>query len=242
MRIVFHLCLLAACVMGGDLALAASHGHRPNAAAARSAPASEDAGKSTVTSTGPAEATSSPSAAGGKAGDAAAPIDTSITVNQGHRIFTGKEAAAKRLGTELGKLTPGQAKPRPPVQPIGAHVPAHRNAVGTVVAHADPRTAAKPAATAAARASAPPALATQTGAVTAPTPASHDVIGTATPKTPTAAAAEHGAAALRTVTANGPSITGTGVAKPSTATAAVGGPAKAVAAAVGGASFHPKHP
>jgi hypothetical protein len=48
---------------------------------------------------------------------------------------------------------------------------------------------------------------------------------------------------LKTVTANGASINGTGVAKPSMATAAVGGPAKTVAAAaVGGASFHPKHP
>jgi hypothetical protein len=48
---------------------------------------------------------------------------------------------------------------------------------------------------------------------------------------------------LKIVTANGASVNGTGVAKPSAATAAVGGPAKTVAAAaVGGASFRPKHP
>jgi hypothetical protein len=249
MRIVFQLCLLLTCgTMWSELALAASHGHRPNASASRPAPAGDDTGKSTVTPAGPAETTPPPSAAGGKAGDA--PIDTSITVNQGHRILTGKEAAAKKLTTALGKPVPGQAKPHPPAHPLTAHLPPPRNALGAVAQHADPHAATKRAGTetgaAAAGASTPAASAAHLGATaTAPaTPAAREPGGTATParKTPVATAAEHGAAALRAMTANGPSINGTGVARPSTATAAVGGPAKSVAAAVGGASIRPKHP
>jgi hypothetical protein len=244
MRIVFHLCLLAACgAMGSELALAASHGHRPATAAARSAPAGEDTGKSTVTPTGSADTMPPPSAPGGNAGDA--PIDTSITVNQGHRVLTGKEAAAKRLTTELGKLIPGKAKPHPPVHPFVVHAVPHRNAIGAVAAHS-----ASPTANHAAATTAPVKPGAQPGAIaTAPaTPGLRDGSGTAAPgpKSPAAISAEnngHGAAVLKTIIANGPSINGTGIAKSFTATAAVGGPAKTVAAAaVGGSSFRPRHP
>jgi hypothetical protein len=249
MKIALPLCLVLACgAMSSEVALAARY-HRPNAAAAHSGTATGDA-KSPVTATGPAEATTTPSAASGNAGDQAAPIDTSITVNQGHRILTAKEAAAKRLSTELGKLVPTQAKPQhPPAHPLTVHAPVRRNAVGIVVQHADPRTTANRAA-AATKAPAPTKSAPQPGPTAAApaTPTPRDVSGTAAPapKSPAAVAAEnnaHSAAVLKTVTANGPSINGTGVARSPTATAAVGGPAKTVAAAaVGGASFRPKHP
>jgi hypothetical protein len=235
------ICLLLACgAMSSEVALAAHRNHHPNPAAAHSGPASDDAAKSPVVPTTPGDA--SPSTAGSKTGDTA-PIDTSITVNQGHRILTAKEAAAKRLKTELGKLVTDQAKPRLPAHPWTTHVVPPRNAVGAVAGHAAPRTANH-----AGVATAPAKPAAQPGAAaTAPaTPAPHDVGGATTalaPKSPATIAAEHSAAVLKTVTANGPGINGTGVAKPSTATAAIGGPAKTVtAAAIGGASFRPKHP
>jgi hypothetical protein len=243
MRIVFHVCLLAACgVMSSGVALAASHGHRPNAA--RPAPAGEDAAKSAVTPAGPAAATPSLPTAGSNASDMAAPIDTSITVNQGLRRATAKDSIAKKLNTTFGTPATGQSKSHPqPVHPVGAQVPAPRNAVGAVVQHADPRTTAKPAAATTKAASAPAA---QPGvAVTAAAaPAPHDASGTAAPaqRIPGATAAGHGAAALKAVTVSGPSINGTGIKRPDTATAAVVGPAKAVAAAVSGTSFRPKHP
>jgi hypothetical protein len=231
------ICLLLACgAMSSEVALAAHRNHHPNPAAAHSGPASDDAAKSPVVPTTPGDA--SPSTAGSKTGDTA-PVDTSITVNQGHRILTAKEAAAKRLKTELGKLVPDQAKPHPPTHPFATHVVPPRNALGAAVGHPDSR---------AARTTAPAKPAAQPGAAaTAPaTPAPHDVGGATTalaPKSPATIAAEHSAAVLKTVTANGPGINGTGVAKPSTATAAIGGPAKTVtAAAIGGASFRPKHP
>jgi hypothetical protein len=241
---VLPLCLLLACgAMSSEGALAAHRNHRPNAAAPHSGPASDDAAKSPVVPSTPGDA--SPSTAGSKTGDTA-PIDTSITVNQGHRILTAKEAAAKRLKTELGKLVPDQAKPHPPAHPFTAHVVPPRNAVGAVAAHPAPSRTANHAAVA----TAPAKPSAQPGAAAAATatPAPHDASGTAAPapKSPSAISAEkneHGAAVLKIVTANGASANGTGVAKPSAATAAVGGPAKTVAAAaVGGASFRSKHP
>jgi hypothetical protein len=240
MRTVFHLCLLAACAISSGLALAAPHGHRPNATAARSAPAGGDAGKSTAVPAGPAEAP--PPAAGGNAADMAAPIDTSITVNQGHRALSAKESAEKKVTTALGRLILGQAKPHPqPVHPFSTRaVPPHRNAVGSIIAHPTSHPAASRATAAT---TAPPTPPARPDAASA-TPAPHEAAGTPVPapKGPAAIAAEHGAAALKAATAAGPSITGTGMKRPEAATAAVGGPAKAVAAAVGGASVRPKHP
>jgi hypothetical protein len=239
MKIALPLCLLLACsAMSSEAALAA-HRRRPNAAAAHSGPASDDAAKLPVA---PVEPTGPPpSAADGKAGDA--PPDTSITVNQGHHPLNAKEAAEKKLTTALGKLIPGQAKLRPPTHPFAAHVVPPRNATGALAAHPTP-----PAANRAAVVTAPAKPAAQPGAAAASalaTPGPHDVSGTAAPasKSPAAIAGDHGAAVLKIVTANGASVNGTGVAKPAAATAAVGGPAKTVAAAaVGGASFRPKHP
>jgi hypothetical protein len=241
MRIAFHLCLLAACsAMSSELALAASHGHRPSTAAVRSAPAGGDTGKSTVTQTEPAQTTPPP--AGGNAGDA--PIDTSITVNQGHHPLTGKEAAAKKLTAEPGKLIPGQAKPHPPAHPFLAHAVARRNAVGAVATRVMPRAGNHAAVAAGASAPATPAGRSGAAAMAPATPAPHDVSGTAAtaPKSPAAIAADHSAAALKAATTNGPSINGTGIRRSDTTTGAVGGPAKAVAAAVSGSSFRPKHP
>jgi hypothetical protein len=237
MRIVFHVCLLAAWgVSSSELALAASHGHRPSPAAVGSAPASEDTAKSPVTPAAPADTTPSQTTAGGKAGDMGAPIDTSITVNQGRRI-TGNDAVTKKLNTIFGTPVIGQSKPHTqPVPPVKTHVPPTRNAVGAPIQHADRRTTAN-------RAPAGTGGAVPGGATPAAQPAaSAAASATPTPKTPDAAAAERGAAALRAATANGPSINGTGGAKPATATAAVGGPAKAVAAAVSGSSIKPRHP
>jgi len=243
MKIALPLCLVLG-VMSSEVALAA-HYHRPNPAAAHSGPKSDDAAKSPVTQGAPADAAPSSSAAGARTGDVAAPIDTSITVNQGHRPLTRKEAAEKKVTTALEKLIPAQAKPHPPAHPFTAHAVAHRNAVGAVVQHSGPRTTANHAA--AATGASAPATPSAQPSPPAGTPAPHDASGTAAPapKSPaaiSAAANEHSAAVLRTVTANGPSINGTSIKKPDTATAAVGGPAKAVAAAVGGSSFRPKHP
>jgi hypothetical protein len=172
----------------------------------------------------------------------AAPIDTSITVNQGHRPLNSKESAEKKVTTALGKLIPGQARPHlQPVHPFTTHaVPPHRNAVGSVVAHFTSHPTASRAAAATSATATPP---TRPDAASA-TPAPHDAAGTVAPapKSPAAITAEHAAAALKAATATGPSITGTGIKRPEAATAAVGGPAKAVAAVVSGASFRPKHP
>jgi hypothetical protein len=72
MKTALPLCLLLACgAMSSEVALAAHRNHHPNAAAARSLPASDDAAKSRVTPGAPGDAAPSPSAAGSKAGDTA---------------------------------------------------------------------------------------------------------------------------------------------------------------------------
>jgi hypothetical protein len=236
MRIVFHLCLLAACAMSSGIALATSHGHRPNAAAVRSRSLSDDAAKSPVKPAEPTGATPSSSAGGGKGGDAAAPIDTSITVNQGHPRVTGKDSAAKKLNIAFG-APPAKPHLEQPVYPFAAHVVARRNAVGAAVHvpratvnHAGAATVAFAPAAHPGAAPAAPAL-PDAGATVAPAP-----------KTPAATSAEHAAAALKAAIANGPSITGTGIKRPEAATAAVGGSKKVVAGVVSGNSFRPRHP
>ncbi|MBV9969602.1 MAG: hypothetical protein JO228_06435, partial [Xanthobacteraceae bacterium] len=129
MRFVLGLCLLAA-AMSSDSAFAASRGHRPNTAFAR--PASTGEEKSAVAPAAPSEK-APPAAAGGNGSDTAAPIDTSITVNQGHRLLSGKQAAENQFATALGKLIPSHAKSHPtPGHPsAGTTLPA-RNAVGAL--------------------------------------------------------------------------------------------------------------
>jgi pyruvate dehydrogenase E2 component (dihydrolipoamide acetyltransferase) len=255
MRIVFRLCLLVACgAMSGEIAFAASHSHRPNAAAApSSSPNNDSAAKSLATPVAPAGTAPAPAAVGSKTGDAAPPIDTSITVNQGRRPAGRNIAVAKKLDAAFGTPITGQAKPPgPPVHPVGTHPTALRNAVGAAV-HVS-RTTATRAGGASAPAAQPaaPTAATAGTAAAAPAPAIGAAAQAPAPRVPAAAAiaAERGAAALKAATANGPSVTGTGIKRPETAPGAVGGPAKTVAAAasgasaaaVGGASFRPKHP
>jgi hypothetical protein len=114
--------------VSSEVALGAHRNHRPNAAAVRSGSASDDAAKSPVTPSAPADAAPSP-AAGSKTGDTT-PIDTSITVNQGHQPI-------KRKGLALAK--PPAAHPPSVVSkrladPIPHHpVPVTRNAAGAAV-------------------------------------------------------------------------------------------------------------
>jgi hypothetical protein len=241
MKIALPLCFLLACgAMSSEVAFAAAHHHRPGAAAHPGA-ASDNAAKSSAAPSAPADVTPAPSAAGSTTGDTG-PIDTSITVNQGHirettNHDTGKHSVFKPKNGTIEPTIIGHTKPHlPPVHSVADRAPAHRNAVGAVVEHVTSHAAKSPVAPATAT---PPS---HPGAM--PT----SVSGTAppAPKSPSAISAEsneHGAAVLKTVTASGAVINGTGVAKPSMAAAAVGGPAKPVAtAAVGGASFRPRHP
>jgi hypothetical protein len=242
MKIALPLCLLIACgAPSSELALAAPRNHRPAATHSGSA---DDAAKSPITPGTSTDAGTSSTAAG-ELGNA--PIDTSITVNQGHIRDSGNRDTGNRDSgkhsvfkqPKIGTVEPtivGHTKTRlPPVNSAGTHTSPHRNAVGSVVEHIAPGAPRRPAA-AGTEATPPshPGLASVGAVGTAPLP----------PKGSAAISAannDHGAAALKTVTTNGASINGTG-AKPTMATAAVGGPAKTVAAAAGGASFHPRHP
>jgi hypothetical protein len=220
MKTALPLCLLLACgAMWSEVALAAHH-HRPNAAAARSGKATGDA-KSPVSPEAPADAWP----AGSKSGDAAAPIDTSISVNQGHRLLTRKEAAAKKLTAELGKLIPRQAKPHSPAHPFTAHVAPPHNAVGAAVEH--DKAAGKN-------------MHPEPGGAPPPSATIH---GTTTTKTDPAKSQERTTTALKVVAATGQGISGTGTMRPAAGPAALGGLALAKFAAGGlnGGSFRPKH-
>jgi hypothetical protein len=230
MKIALPVCLLiAGGALSSEVALAAPRHHPPAPAHSGSA---DDAAKPPITQGTSTDAGASSTAAG-KPGDA--PIDTSITVNQGHIRDTGKHSVftQPRNGT-LEPTIIGHTKTHlPSVNSVNAHISAHRNAVGSVVEHVALGTPKKPAAVGAE--ATPPSHPGQAAVAVGDT-------APLTPKSPAAISAannNHGAAVLKTVTTNGASINGTGAAK---ATAAVGGPARAVAAAVGGASFHPKHP
>jgi hypothetical protein len=87
MKIALPFCLLIACsAIPNGVALAAPRNHRPVAVHSGSA---DDAAKSPITQGTSTDAGASSTAAG-KPGDA--PIDTSITVNQGHIRDTGKHS------------------------------------------------------------------------------------------------------------------------------------------------------
>jgi hypothetical protein len=175
----------------------------------------------------------------GKPGDAGAEIDIRITVHQGHETIKGKDRLFKKSKTATA---PGIGLKHEPVHivhpksPVGPDAGPHRNPVGTKVVKHDKKAA--PGKTAVA---APP----QPGGVTHEPDKSDNKVVTGNAAAPTKTSSPAGAAAgaaLKTATANGPSVGGTGTARPGSATVALGGPPKIAAGVLSGNSFRPKHP
>jgi hypothetical protein len=198
---------------------AAAPGHSGTANSAKTGPATD------TTTTTPAPGTS------GKTGDAAVDdIDTSITVHQGREPPKG----SKGRPVKKAKATtpPGVAVKHEPghnlhqVSPAGSGGGPHRNAVGAVVVKHE-------------KAAAPPAdVAPPRVGATLHEPDKKTVIGNVPIKNPNPGTA---AAALKVVSANGLSISGTGLTRPGAGAVSLGGPAKAGANGLNGNSFRPRH-
>jgi hypothetical protein len=235
-----------------NIAVAAHHGHRASAAASESKPNAPSAVKSpapTDDQQGVSDRANGNVAApapdtGGKRDDAGAPIDTSITVNQGRqpvdrkgRSLLPKTKAAATPGLAIKQLGHDLHHAAPAFEP-GAI--AHRNAVGAIVGH--DKTAAHPAAGQGVARAQGAATPQHTGV------ALHEPntkLVTEPVKTPSPGAAEGGertATALKVVTSNGLGISGTGVTRPGLAAGALGGPAKTATGVLSGNSFRSRHP
>jgi hypothetical protein len=187
--------------------------------------------------------------AGGKQGDAGVAIDTRITVNQGRETIRG----SKERPLKKPKLTtaPGIGLMHEPVHifhqgsPVGSNGGPRRNAVGAAVEQDKVVERSRDKARGAAATITTIATAPGAGAV------SHDhdtkrAIGSAPIDGSISGATQSSnhassTAALKIVTANGPSVSGTGMIRPGSGVGAVGGPAKITAGAISGSSFRPKH-
>jgi hypothetical protein len=183
--------------------------------------------------------------ADGKQGDAQAPIETRITLHQGRETTKGKVRPFKKTNLAIGSWIGPKHEPvhdfhqKSPVATDGSR---RHNAIGAIVVEHD-----KPA-----------VLSKRTGVVPPPDGASprvdatlHDpntrsAIGTVpnelrAPTTQRSAVTVRAPLQLRVVTANGPSVTGTGMARAGSATPVVGGPPKIVAGVLSGIDVRPKH-
>jgi hypothetical protein len=186
---------------------------------------------------------------GGKLGDAGADIDIRITVHQGREPIKGSNPFKK---TKI-VTTPRIALGHEPVHnfhqwsPVGSDAAPHRNAIGAIVVHDKAVEHGHDLAHG--------AVAPITTTVAAPHPAAiiHDhnmkpIIGNAPINNSSFGTtqidnhASDAAAALKVVTANGPSISGTAMIRPGFGAAALGGPAKIAAGGLSGNSFRPRHP
>jgi hypothetical protein len=228
MKIGSHLfAILAIGALSTQFAAAGHHGHRVGAAAGHS-------GTDVVTKsakTGPATDTTTPApGTGGKTGDAAVDdIDTSITVHQGREPPKGgKGRPVKKAKTTT---PPGVAVKHEPVHnlhqvsPVGSDGGLHRNAVGAVIVQHEK--AAAPPADAGPRRIGTMLHQPEKKTVLGNVPIKHSNPGTA--------------AALKVVSLNGLSISGTGMTRPGFGAVALGGPAKAGANGLSGNSFRPRH-
>jgi hypothetical protein len=238
MKIGSHLfAILAIGALSTQFAAAGHHGHRVGAAAGHS-------GTDVITKsakTGPATDTTTTTpgpGTGSKTGDAAVDdIDTSITVHQGREPPKGSKG---RLVKKTKATTPpGVAVKHEPVHnlhqvsPAGSGGGPHRNAVGTTVVKHE-------------KAASPNVAAPGAGA-TLHEPDKKTAVGNPPLKnsgpgeTPAGDHNSANAAALKTVTANGLGISGTGATRPGTGAVALGGPAKATTGVLSGNSFRPRH-
>jgi hypothetical protein len=235
-----------------NIAVAAHHGHRTGTIASQSKTDTPSLTKSPAPTEQPqgisnranADGLAPPPDTVGKQGDAGAPIDISITVNQGRLPSKGKgrSLTTKRKVT----ATPGLALKQPghdlhqPAPAAGTGAVAHRNAVGAVLEH--DRTVAHGSAGLAV----PRALIAVSPQHTGATDHSPKITpATAPVKIPSLGAAEsgdHTSPSLKVVSSNGLGISGTGMARPGLGAQALGGPAKIDAGVLSGNSFRPRHP
>ena len=187
------------------------------------------------------------------AGDGAdAPIDTSITVHQGHD--TNKSTKGQPLKNAKASVAVGTSpkqdqiagrQPAPVLQrnAIGAKVDSGKTAdsgaatARTPVASSTATPAAQPATSSTPQGAGAPVSDPSTKAANGPAPTN-----SATPATTPTDKRTIGNAALVVVTKNAPSINGTGMMRPGAGTGVVGGPAKITAGVVSGNSIHLKHP
>jgi hypothetical protein len=201
------------------------------------------------TDTGPAAvhglhnaATPGPGASG-KDGAAGVAIDTRITVHQGRQTIRDiKESVLKKTKTgvppPIGRqLEHGRNNHR--VAPVGSNGGLQRNAVGDAL----DRRATAPTTSAVAL---PTNAAVQGAAAVSADPVAKSIVGN-TPISNANALALHniehgpGVGAIGIVSANGLSISGTGIGHPRLGTGAIGGPAKIVGV-LNGTTFRTRHP
>jgi hypothetical protein len=190
--------------------------------------------------------------AGGKLGNAGGDeIDTRITVHQGREPMKGsKGRPVKKTKTPFA---PGVALKHEPVHnynvglPVGSDAALHRNAIGVIVNHDKAverghdlaRGAAAPIT---ASAAAPGAASAIHGPNTKPVIGNAPINNSSPGATQIGNHASDAAAALKVITANGSSISGTGLVRPGFGAGALGGPAKIAAGGLSGNSFRPRHP
>jgi hypothetical protein len=188
--------------------------------------------------------------AGGKLGDAGADIDIRITVHQGREPIKGSKVRPfKKTKTAT---TPGIALRTRTVHnfhqgsPVGSDAAPHRNAIGAIVEHDKAVEhghdltlgAAAPITTAAAPRAAAMTHDHNMKPIIGNAPINNSSFGT----TQIDNHASDAAAALKIVTANGPSISGTGLVRPGFGSGALGGLAKIAPSGLSGNSFRPRHP
>jgi hypothetical protein len=189
--------------------------------------------------------------AGGKPGDAGADIDIRITVHQGREPIKGsKERLFKKNKTAT---TPGIALGHKPVHNfhqgslVGRDAPPHRNAIGAIVehnkavehGHDQPHGAVAPITTTAV---APGAAAIIHDHNLKPIIGNAPINNSSPGATQIGNHASDAAVALKVVTANGPSINGTGLVRPGFSAGVLGGPAKVAAGGLSRNSFRLRRP
>ena len=186
--------------------------------------------------------------ADGKQADAGVPIDTRITVNQGRETIKGKD---RRFNKNRTAAAPGIGLKHQPVRnlhqgsPFGTEAGSHRNAIGAVVG--TEKTVANGNGTAGGAAPSTNVAPQRAGAMLHE-PDSKIVSGNTSVKTQSPSPTELGnhasaaAAALRVVSSNGLSISGTDIIRPGLGVVALGGLAKNGASGLSGSSFRPRHP
>jgi hypothetical protein len=187
--------------------------------------------------------------ADGKQGNAGVPIDTRITVNQGRETIKVKD---RRFNKNKTAAAPGIGLKHEPVRNlhqgslVGTEAGPHRNAIGAVVEH--DKTVANRNGTVGGVAAPSTNVALQRAGAMLREPDNKIVSGNTSVKTQSPSTTELGnhaspaAAALRVVSSNGLSISGTGIIRPGLGVVALGGPAKNGASGLGGSSFRPRHP
>jgi hypothetical protein len=129
---------------------------------------------------------------------------------------------------------------------VGTEAGPHRNAIGAVVEH--DKTVANRNGTVGGVAAPSTNVALQRAGAMLREPDNKIVSGNTSVKTQSPSTTELGnhaspaAVALRVVSSNGLSISGTGIIRPGLGVVALGGPAKNGASGLGGSSFRPRHP